>query len=606
MWRRFLGLLGVVVVLLAGCTTPGPRDQDTAGPPDAGSSDPAAESRTYTPPAAAGGGLPRQEEETAETDGKPILLHRMVSRTGPGLGDDVAVPASSTVVVGSGPVTVNWVFSRPPHHDLPVRSTGPDPVHINRRNKLLQARFPAAEVPEWSVWLADIDGSRITFRRREEPTVTVGGVTETGVVTPLAGTRALLPPGPVTLDFAFDQPIDPESLQAVVEHSLRDAQDQRGNPFWLSPRQARWELPAMPTRLELALLYFRNADGLFAKPRALVLYNASETPYLERVAAGGGDGERIMSLPPDIRSARLATGGRFLALQTWDKRSETDPGLARRVQVADLGQHTVTDVALPPGELRWHPDGRLLAFGSHRPRFGPQQDDETGWASWRPGSAAPPVRHQGRLLVPAISPDGRWAAFLRPRWPRAPEPGQLYPMDLVLFELETGSERVVPDLVHTWSPGTEGDFRQHVAWSPDGRTVAALDPGDGPGQSDLVLYDLNADQRTVAVQAIPNLKGFGDPLRWSPDGEAILAGRKIVHLAEKTVTELPGWGPAAFWDAGGTRILTAMGEWDEVFVIPREGGQRTDLGPGLPLGWAGEQVYIIRWPGSHDRVLMGM
>lgn len=252
-------------------------------------------------------------------------------------------------------------------------------------------------------------------------------------------------------------------------------------------------------------------------------------------------------------------------------------------------------------ELHWRPGGVLVNFGKG---FWGQ---DPGWDAWDARQAVQPVVRKERIHRANISPDGKMAAYIDNR--QAMQGGadfnKPFPQARVLVNLDSGAERVVENFVYGWYFGTEGDFTQWVAWSPDGSQIAALDPvqrGAG-GRTDLVLYDIKAGTRTVARKRLPEeVSAWGTRLSWSKDGKSLRAGRRIIPLRGGPVTTLPssGWYPG-WWDDAEQRLLGSTGEWDTVFVYDVRTDARLELGPGMPVGWIGDWVYVIRWAGSDQR-----
>ncbi len=115
----------------------------------------------------------------------------------------------------------------------------------------------------------------------------------------------------------------------------------------------------------------------------------------------------------------------------------------------------------------------------------------------------------------------------------------------------------MPQFLRGWYFGKGGDFSQWVAWSPDGNRVAALDPVERNGRTDLVVYDVVKQERQVVREKV-NVGPWGYRLAWSPDGGKILA------TADGHPTMIIPL------DGTGERILAARG------------------------GWEGESVYLIR------------
>lgn len=202
--------------------------------------------------------------------------------------------------------------------------------------------------------------------------------------------------------------------------------------------------------------------------------------------------------------------------------------------------------AIAPGywvrEIAWLPDGKTLATGSANPilwdvRTGEQQYSlNTGEASTMAGW---PV---------ALSPDGT--------------------------VLAGGSDR----LVTLWASQTGNQLRalqvdgpvSGLAWSPDGRTLAAAWAGDWSGG--IVIWDIQAG---LALQTLgQNQQGGVTDLAWSPRGDMIAAiedGRLALWDVEtgRSLQLLQGVDAYVSWSVAFSpdgNILAAGGEkvilWD--------------------------------------------
>lgn len=113
-------------------------------------------------------------------------------------------------------------------------------------------------------------------------------------------------------------------------------------------------------------------------------------------------------------------------------------------------------------------------------------------------------------LAPAISPDGRWMAFLSEK--------NLFSIDLFLADVRTG--RVVRKLLST-TRDAHLDALSYLesagTWSPDSRQFAFV--AFAKGQNKLVVIDVSSG-RIVRDVAIPGVPAFSNPA-WSPDGRYI-------------------------------------------------------------------------------------
>ncbi|HLN64484.1 MAG TPA: hypothetical protein VK464_23425 [Symbiobacteriaceae bacterium] len=329
-----------------------------------------------------------------------------------------------------------------------------------------------------------------------------------------------------------------------------------------------------------------------------------KAPYLERVNVTNGSHERLMAMPPEIIDAIPSPEGRHLALTGWEKRADRHDGWwPTRLQLVDLANRQILPVTMEAGHVAWRPGGILVNLGIGL------WGEKPGWLSWNLQASGQPVEHRGGpTRFARLSPDGRFAAYIASRADEAGSTNEMVPLALVIHDLESGKEHRVDGFSHGISWGKDGDWSQWVAWSPDGRQLATLDPVSERGRrTDLVVYDLSTKERRV-VRENTGIPPWGARLYWSPDGKWLLA---TGGMYESAVIPLDGGAPVklagggrnlAFWDATGSRLLNGT-DWVNVYVYWPATGKQLDLGPGLPAGWDGYWAYIIRWPGSDKRYI---
>lgn len=590
-------VLLLIVAAAAGCRVK-PADPAAArGPDTAGQgSGQAAGPGTATPdgPTAGAPGSGQAPAQGTNSTGKPDRI--TVFREGPGNRpvisgiNEVEVAAGSEVAVGSGAVMVSWYGENLPA-SLVVKTSGPEPQFLNPGSFFMQARFPAGDPERWDVWLDGVADSKVTLVRKPEPTVLVEYRRGAGAFQPVDGPDLVLSPGPVTLDFCFDQPMKPVSLEAVLKGSGLSG-------TWVAPDHARVELAAVPEKLHLDLSWFQAATGLLAQPGALVIRSNEGAPYLERVNVITGATERLMDLPAEIHTATLAPRGGFLAYQAYTPGSaEPYDFWASYSAVANLSRRTTTTLQSPWSPLGWQSATVLVVSTVH------------GWVFWDAAAGSvtgTPGRGDLRLQ---ISHDGKLGASLV--HPQGVPYDGLVPQDLVITDLETSQQTTVATgFMKQYYVGKDGiDLSLWLAWSPDGQRVAGLDARDAgwaQTKSDLVIYDRSTGKRTVAAPALP-LSPYGMRLYWSPDSRYILAAggeqSYLIPVAGGAPVPVPGHLYQPFWDGTGGRFLSADADWGQVFAYMVNKGTRVDLGRGLPVGWDGDWAYIIRWAKSDTRYI---
>jgi Tol biopolymer transport system component len=128
-------------------------------------------------------------------------------------------------------------------------------------------------------------------------------------------------------------------------------------------------------------------------------------------------------------------------------------------------------------------DGRWLAFASSRPDSAGLQDIYLYDVQARRPASLPGLNSASRETEPSLSADGRWLAFVSTRPQRAEAPVGSGNLDLYLYDRQT--EMLVP-LPGLNGPGAD----QSPALSPDGRFIAFVaERFGGAGGRDLYLYD---------------------------------------------------------------------------------------------------------------------
>lgn len=513
-------------------------------------------------------------------------------------------PWQTEAAVGSGPVEITWqldTHDARPYRGL-LRTEGAEPAQVRTVLGVIQARFEPPLPDQWTVWLDGVAGSHTRLVRYPEPGVTVSYLGPDGDLIPLEANEAVLPAGPLELQLAFDRPVDEGSLvnwalalEACAGQPVR-VEQASGGRWWIRMEEA-------PDSLHLDLRMVVAAEsGLPVSRYPLTLWSEEALPYLERVDPATGEAEPVLRLPPAVSEAQPSPDGAWIALRSW--RSDGDRWLQDRVSIADLNGNRMSPVPLEGGTLLWA-GGRLV-------NRSPEWAAEQVWEVWDPAGGDPAIAGPVRLpdglagtlpVTAAFSPDGRTAAYLA-----LDDPSDLDgagPPPLVLVDLQTGEPRALGGELQGGLPAADADS-PGVAWSPDGSRIAALEPLSSAGGSQLAVYDLEREERQVVGGPLP-VEAWGARLSWSPRGDRLLI---LGGNGEAWLVPLDG-GPAVavaaagygqvFWDAAGERILWARAPWGGVFVLSLADGTLVDLGDGLPAGWAGDSVYVIRRPDPQPR-----
>ncbi|WP_307876368.1 tolB protein precursor [Parapedobacter lycopersici] len=200
-------------------------------------------------------------------------------------------------------------------------------------------------------------------------------------------------------------------------------------------------------------------------------------------------------------------------------------------------------------------------------------------------------------VSPAISPDGKYVAFLSER--------DLFSIDLFLADAQSGEiiRKLSSRLTNT--DIDEFSFLESAgAFSPDSRKFAFS--VFSRGRSKLMAVDVN-NGRTLFLEAMGDVTEFGN-IAWSPDGETLaFSGLKngvsdlyLYHLGTKKLTQLTNdaysdFQPSFSWD--GQKI---------VFSTDRVAWQKRSRDVNIPMNLAvfdlatGEISNIDVFPGANN------
>jgi WD domain, G-beta repeat/PQQ-like domain len=303
---------------------------------------------------------------------------------------------------------------------------------------------------------------------------------------------------------------------------------------------------------------------------SLLLFGTVLPPPAAALAQADGTGPKAPALPANCLArlgqthrARIFTlafspDGKKIATGSYDETIRVWSVAGRRELLCiHTGQKMISAVAFSP-------DGRTLASSAFRDSVVRLWDSHSGKALGRLGEG----EHEGSMVGVAFSPDGKLLAT-------APRGGPIYLWDLTtrkpirkfrgseyIYDLAfsqdgralASSGRVPVGQVYLWDvatgkerwrlPGTEPRGIWHLAFSPNGRRLAAADFNRG-----ILLVDVATGR--VLRELVSDRKNFG-PLAFSPDGRTLAAGD---HRGRIHVWELATGGLRRKFSARGEPIL---------------------------------------------------
>ncbi|MDQ2717952.1 MAG: HEAT repeat domain-containing protein, partial [Chloroflexota bacterium] len=248
----------------------------------------------------------------------------------------------------------------------------------------------------------------------------------------------------------------------------------------------------------------------------------------------------------------------------------------------------------------WSPDGKRIAVsgitvktfdaltGKHITSYGP--GNASAWIAWSPDGTRLAMSSNDVKVV-----DARTGQVLVTYTPPMVQP----------------SANIVIPGGNPKASFSGGNMVYDSAWSPDGKMIASAVNGNGVGY-DVQVWNVSTGQRVRILQTVPNANynDYIDTVAWSPDGKYIAAsgGTIGVHVwyaatGHKVSSSLDDTGIA--WSPDG-RMIASFGSGNMIQVREATTGrvlysfqmQKADPGYTEVLAWSPDGKYIA--VGDHD------
>lgn len=350
------------------------------------------------------------------------------------------------------------------------------------------------------------------------------------------------PPGPLDLRLAFDRPVS----QAEAESRLRRTQSLiQAEWRWVDPQTLIVQHPKPPPVLVLDLggLPGPGGIGLYGPP---VVLRTGTPPVATALNPTTAEETILATVPAEVERAALDATGRWLAV-TAAVPSAAPPWTEEQSWAIDLrsGQWVMAPFSEP--FISWHPVQGLL--GAEQP------GSIVAWHPDRGQSATYSVSANAHYLN--LSPDGRYLAGVRIHEERLDPVRQIMPVDLLILDLATGREHVVPEWAHYWPGPGQWAAPLPLAWTQDGTGLVGR-TYLGPDLWDWVIFDRKSGERRILPADVAAGLNLAAPSPKGPQGWEVQQGR----------------------------------EWEAV-ILRDTRGQSRSLGPGLPAGWLPDGRLVI-------------
>ncbi len=312
---------------------------------------------------------------------------------------------------------------------------------------------------------------------------------------------------------------------------LTQCGEKNGQPAW-SPRGDR-----------IAFMARREQDG-----------KKDETAQLYVIAPDGGEARRVSQFAPGVEGFKWMPDGQAIVFVAWVW-PDVKGAKAQAKRHKAFSERKESGYATSEAQYRYfdhnHPQGRVARLLRLELDSGRVTDLMEGCGYELPRDD--PASHFD------ISPDGKHIVFASD-----PQPVKRGSNRLALVELSVRKGRVRP-----LTDAPDWDFAA-PAYSPDGRTVAAIAAHTGPRHTALgQLALLRRDDGQWQTASNDQDRNLNAPLRWTPDGTGLYFSAEEHGRCHLWHYRLPGADP----QRPAAYALAARGGWVQGFDIAGSAGR---------------------------------
>lgn len=393
-------------------------------------------------------------------------------------------------------------------------------------------------------------GFRIT--RLPSPRITAELKRSGGDWEPLT-TIPVLPKQPLAFRFRMQGGADPAAAQRQIRAALGEVAHQIEQP---APDTLVVAVPEPPPLLHFDFRDVPGEHGAVTNSGATVYIG--EPPRLVLLDPATGREEPLREVPADLLRASLSPDGQWLMLSgmapahPWE-----DQVWVVNLQTNEIHLTPFRDEAYRASPVVWLEDRLVLPVGGQV-------------QVWHLRTGKAETRHSDALWWETASLDGRYIVGFAVDYSRENKQW-LAPTTLFIHDVETGTDRVLPDLVQYRVPHRGGFPQIRTAWEKDGRHLLVRHfESLGDGMEDVQERFMRVEVSTGTAGPATGSAGEAEPYQvWLP-------------------------GP------GGWQV-SPSGGWGAV-VLRTPGGEEKGQGEALVIGWTEKgQLLLVRWNAQQRR-----